>query len=139
MRIIKFRGKRISSGDWQFGDLSHSQNDVVVNEKYTTNRLINGMWIFPETVGQFTGLYDKNGKEIYEGNLIKQINFNGEQYEAIYEVVYSGESFCLKMLKGNEKAMSNNSLSSFGYYNEDCILRKGEVIGNIHDNPELLK
>ena len=131
MRKIMFRGRRrrIDGGDFIYGDLTYSEY-----EEGTKPQI--GCWIVePETVGQFIGLYDINKEEIYEGDIISQKNFNGEEYTAIYEVVFDGGGFCMKMLKGNKKAMEDGEhLSSFGYINHDNSLWKGEVIGNIHDN-----
>ena len=82
-----------------------------------------------------------NGVEIYEGDIIKQQNFNGEEYTAIYQVCYNLGSFCLQLVKGNAKAMKDSGYSSWSFelYAEDKgKIRKGQVIGNIHDNPELL-
>ena len=137
MRTIKFRvwdGKKmyLPKNETIFKNASFWQVGVSDGET------INKEKVEQFSIMQFTELYDKNGKEIYEGDLIEQTNFNGEQYKALYEVVYEGESFCLKMHKGNEKAMSIGGLSCFGHY-EDLQLKKGVVIGNIFENPDLVK
>jgi len=148
MREIIFRGKLAHSEKWVQGNLiiSNKDNPYIypqdLIEQDGHHLLLDtdeAFWVIPETVGQFTGLTDKNGVKIFEGDLISCRNFNGEEYTAIYEVLYDKEGFCLKMLRGNKKAMEDRHLSSFGYINDDNSLKKGEVIGNIHDNPELLQ
>lgn len=88
--------------------------------------------VIPDTVGQFTGLLDKNGKEIYEGDVIRSDCGNGEVRHLIsfFDII---ASFVAEMLPDND-------------INDYCTLRQAwilkynkEVIGNIHDNPELLK
>jgi YopX protein len=90
-----------------------------------------------DAVLQFINILDCQGNEIYEADLISQTNFNGEQYEALYKVVYDYNGFCLEMIKGNEKAMSNTGLSSFGNIVNNR-LKKGVVVGNYYSHPELL-
>lgn len=85
---------------------------------------------FPNTVGEYIGLEDNDGLSIYEGDIIEKFCNNRHTGGEIkrYEVVYDGESFCLKR---------NDAL--FGFGNRDGkILKKEKVIGNIYDNPELL-
>lgn len=90
----------------------------------------------PDTIGQFTGLRDKNGKEIYEGDIVKQVSYkysNDEYghkgfYENISEVLYKGRAFQYEWIKTNEIEMPKD-------FKENFI----EVIGNIYDNPELLR
>lgn len=87
-------------------------------------------------ITQFTGILDKNGKEIYEGDILEQINFNGEEYLARYEVVFD-ENYCLKMILGNEKAMQLEGLSAFGNAIKGKLI-KGKIIGNIWESPALI-
>ena len=85
--------------------------------------------VCPETVGQFTGLFDKNGKEIYEGDILHTITFgfNPEEYTAI--ILYRNCSFQL-----------SNGRNLF-YFGQSDLTKMDDtiVIGNIYDNPELIK
>lgn len=139
MRTIKFRGKRIDNGKWAIGDLRH-HNDCSVT--IMTNLSVwsdndddvdaygEELRVVPETVGQYTGLKDKKGKGIWEGDIVS---------------AWSAGSLCsngiIKWGKGSCRFFIGNSTNSLiwnlsGNYNLRETL---EVIGNIHDNPELLK
>ena len=124
-REIKFRGKRVDNGKWVYGfyvqwedhcnELKH-----LIFVKSNEDKEFSHMEqyeVIPETVGQFTGLLDKNGKEIYEGDIL-----NSSLYELC---VVEYDEF--------------GTFSPFGHGDYAEISTWLKVIGNIHDNPELLK
>lgn len=130
MREIKFRGmttnlvenefvygyyqKLIGYSEYDLGNIYH----FIVNENDESN------YVDEKTVGQFTGLKDKNGVEIYEGDLVEVTYYSYEQPEcsSIFKVVYDGMSFNLDFVEGN--------------YFENAYTEEWEVIGNIHDVSE---
>lgn len=126
MREIKSRGKRLDNGEWIYGSLlvSHFKDDK--KERYFITQF-SGNYTFehevdPATVGQYTGLKDKNGKEICEGDIL--LDESGT-----YAVVgYSMGAFYVDFGEGFD----------LQYFTE-CIHEICEVVGNIHDDPELLK
>ena len=126
MRTIKFRGKSCSNGDWFYGNLYDYDKDGRTHICGLERGCLN---IDPNTVGQFTGLLDKNGKEIYEGDVIKG------KYHTTHLIQYNEKeaSFFAYSLPISE--------SSFrGHFYQNWINEFDKVvIGNIHDNPELMK
>lgn len=134
MREIKFRGRRTDNGEWVYGDLVHTGTDTIAILESGAACLEAVTNVIPYTVGQFTGLHDKNGKEIYEGDIVKWIltmpavGVNGgyDEYETeeIGEIQWDAGSLYL----------GEYCAAVFAYESEDYA----EIIGNIHDNPELL-
>ena len=122
MRTIKFRGKSILTDEWLYGDLVHSADNkrfgILVNDKDSYDECEVAL----ETVGQFIGLYDCDGKEIYEGDIL---DFNGLTVE-------------VRFVRGVFAFLANGDLDEelCGDCRTDLFAK---VIGNIHDNPELLK
>lgn len=129
MREVLFRGKRKDNGEWVYGDLIHRK--IWTSQLYIIREEDNGFdsyteyEVIPETVGQYTGLTDKNGKKIFEGDICRHYsNYSGKNIYA--PIVFELGMFYLKY---DDKA---------GMPLGD-MCEKIEVIGNIHDNPELLK
>lgn len=121
MRTIKFRGKRVGNGGWVCGSLLW-MNGVPYIYPDPAPEGWNDYEVIPDTVGQFTGLTDKNGKEIYEGDIV---DFNS-RIQGISKVVFESGCF-MADAKNYETALTYR------------VAIHARVIGNIHDNPELLK
>lgn len=120
--IPKFRA-RDERGSWHIGLLTFMFGQyAIVNESDENSVYL----IDKETVGQSTGLKDKNGVEIFEGDVLYYIPFETHINNSI--IVFEKGSFCKKMLR-NGKLTSVKFIDSEEY----------EVIGNIHENPELLE
>lgn len=129
MRTIKFRGKDIETGEWIYGDLVRSADmercAILVNDRLSYDECE----VNPCSIGQFTGLCDKNGKEIYEGDILRvndSTNMVCEFRHGAFGYIYCNEFH----------PFAGNTNYTFNPKNTD---KNFDVIGNIHDNPELLK
>ena len=137
MREILFRGKRIDNGELVEGGIVH-QTDFygdsvdryfIIDGTDTDDNIGSAYRVLPDTVGQYTGLTDKNGKKIFEGDIIKGkfSNYAIWADEAERAFVY-GKSY-----KGGYKNLMSD------YLLKSSCPNGIEIIGNIHDNPELLE
>lgn len=131
MREILFRGKSKYGGKWFEGDLYQSRLKSSFYINYYTafgDRL--SASVDPETVGQYTGLTDKNGKNIFEGDIVKaQDNIFGSPFcnGITGKVVYEETAFFIE---------PKDPMKTQWLFNECAVY---EVIGNIHDNPDMIK
>jgi uncharacterized phage protein (TIGR01671 family) len=127
MREIKFRGKRLDNGEWIEGDLLR-MNDHWFIFPDPAPEGIDKYEVDPATVGEYTGLKDRNGKEVYEGDVIKipETDFNAE---IIGRVLFDDDAYYIIPLRGGH------------LWGLHWSLRKhdAKIIGNLHDNLELLK
>ena len=128
LRRIDFRGKSILTDEWLYGDLVHSADNkrfgILVNDKDSYDECK----VAPETVGQFTGLYDCDGKRIYEGDIVKWKADN-----LLYAVIFNWGMFYASVEVCNQEVYGGFPLHSLTD-DEAC-----EIVGNIYDNPELKK
>lgn len=148
-REIIFRGKRVDNGEWVYGrglqqckdelgnEIVAIFTDVVKSEKYIKKEGRYTLYYAPvkaETLGQYTGLKDKNGKQIFEGDILGYIGKRKDNMNKVYhrKVVFHKGMF----------ALLSKELPAYSALNYHCMedgRSAWSVIGNIHDNPELIK
>lgn len=138
MREILFRGKLVDDGKWIFGsfcmDALEQYNglcgvDGFIRLYDKEKRKMQSYEVERDTVGQFTGLLDKNGKRIFEGDILKR------HYDFLFpdDVTFDLVVFCDSAWCIQQNGFEPEPLSA------DIISELSEVVGNIHDNPELLE
>lgn len=131
MREILFRGKCVYSGEWVYGHFYESRGNGKNVYRIYDGNIFKHYTVHVETVGQFTGLYDKNGKRIFEGDIVKHYNHSDDGFDI--GALYWDENFS----QWKRTSIGNFHDRTFTYtMSRYC---EYEVIGNIHDNPELLK
>lgn len=133
MRTIKFRGQFVYTNalkgqfDWVYGDLVHYPEHIGKHKIICKGG--SQFEVLASTVGQFTGLHDCKGKEIYEGDIIRSSN------GVLHSIEFDNSTACFTAVRIlNSKVDMRHGLST--YKIEQYM---SEVIGNIYDNPELLK
>lgn len=120
MRTIKFRGKRVDNDEWVYGDLIIDNAENYFIHRRDEKRQEASM-VYPDTVGQFTGLLDKNGKEIYEGDIVA--NDFGNAY-----IVNMAVEWCTDGYWALHEIDGDDTMHFVADY-----LKEIELIGNIHD------
>ena len=143
-REIKFRGKSYYN-EWVYGDLKHlsTGHGLMTNEEIFTYTKVN-----PETIGQYTGLTDKIGNKIFEGDILRLTIPDGSTRHFVVE--WANEDRTLKPLNGfqhdgNPIRISGWCFNWNGHRLYPTVMdgvpdnERMEIVGNIHDNPDLLK
>ena len=142
MREILFRGKRLDNGEWVYGSLfvgfkkSYICPEAIAMYNFDGALCLGGfVEVDPSTIGQYTGLEDKNGKRIFEGDIVHILgnqsvaDWKSVNYNALIAFLDGG--FC-----AIDGTIEEHAFRRYALARMDFDL---EVIGNAHDNPELLK
>lgn len=124
MREILFRGKRTDNGEWVYGDLNHYSSG---NGLFIVADGLLMVTVDEKTVGQYTGLNDRNGKRIFEGDILSERpSMNSVAF--VGKVVFNEDAAAFQIVFDTGRAFV------LGAYSKSYT-----VIGNIHDNPELME
>lgn len=140
MREILFRSKRNDNGEWVYGDLMHKHYNFDTKATKVIHNNIMNYKVIPETIGQYTGMRDKNGKKIFEGDIFKM------EDEIVAVIIFHEGCFRLQTwgLCGTYTESGYDECGG-GWGIIECepidwyYIHDMEVIGNIHDNPEMLE
>ena len=143
-REIKFRGKLKRTKEWMYGDLAHVQGEPVIQiDVSAENRRTVGMNVDPDSVGQFVGLHDKNGREIYEGDILRgdYYPYHDDGVDNYLGVVFfADDDYTWEVMKFVTAKSERSGISNFSndeFYETD--FSQMEVIGNLWDNKGLFR
>ena len=134
MREILFRGKDVCSRWFEGGYYENNTGKYIVTPAFV------GCLVDPETVGQYTGVTDKNGVKIFEGDIVKTHYANAQKSDFIEQVVFYNGKFCAYFSNQLCKQWANLYDGTEHLPQDKSVYMDSvEVIGNIHDNPELIE
>lgn len=150
MREIKFRGLSTDGHGWLYGYLVKGNNSYLVTEEsmqyavvsHNDHASLSLFQVVPESVGQFTGLIDKNGEEVFDGDIVKLHAGHPSWIQNPFEIVFQNHAFAFKQ-------PDRKGSTAICVYLNDCVKAEVitetsqddwlvEVIGNVHEHPDLL-